>query len=148
MINRNALLIIIITLTCAFLAEKEVGETDFFLSLSFILSLSLPPFVCVSAEPEKSVGESEENFVCNSPPLMVAPCRGASKQSRNTSTPTSPLRWEMVSLRTEDERFLFTHREKFNTLSSTRRLLKTKLSGGGLPFEQCCLSHFDLLRYD
>lgn len=41
-------------------------------------------------------------FVCNSLSLllMVAPCRGASKRNRNTSTPTSLLRWEMVSLRT------------------------------------------------
>lgn len=96
MINRNALLIIIITLTCAFLVEKEGGGDGFF-SFSLFLTQSLSLCVC-APDPKKSVEESEEQIcVCNSPPLMVAPCRGASKQSRNTSTPTSPRRWEMVS---------------------------------------------------
>lgn len=54
----------------------------------------------------KSLLKKERKFVCRSPLLMVAPCRGASKPNRSTSTPKSQLLEETVS---------FTHARKLGS---------------------------------
>lgn len=71
MIHRNALLIIIIPLTCAFLLQGLILQPEEFVKKGRKLRYYLLP--------------------------MVAPCRGASKLSHSKSIPMSPVRQKMVS---------------------------------------------------
>lgn len=65
----------------------------------------------------KSLLKKERKFVCRSPLLMVAPCRGASKPNRSTSTPKSQLLEETVS---------FTHARKLGSPKPKKIYTKTK----------------------
>lgn len=75
MIHRNALLILIITLTCAFLLEELILQPEEFVKKGRKLRYYLLP--------------------------MVAPCRGVSKLSHSKSIPMSPVRQKMVSFWTD-----------------------------------------------
>lgn len=75
MIHRNALLILIITLTCAFLLEELI------------------------LQPEEFVKKGRKLCYCLFP--MFAPCRGASKLNHSKLIPMSPVRQKRVSFCTD-----------------------------------------------